>query len=100
MRPHTILPALLGCGAASMFAQGTAQLTGRITDATAAVVPATAVSVINTETGARRNIESNAQDTTRPPYCRPEAIRSRCLVALATNAPPIEWLLQQVRRSR
>jgi hypothetical protein len=37
-----------------MFAQGTAQLTGRITDATAAVVPAAAVSVINTETGARR----------------------------------------------
>jgi hypothetical protein len=42
-----------------MLAQGTAQLTGRITDATAAVVPAAAVSVINTGTGAKRNLESN-----------------------------------------
>lgn len=45
---------------ASAQTAGTATITGTITDATGAVVPNAAITIINTDTGAKRNLNANS----------------------------------------
>ena len=50
---------LIGVAVAALLAQRTTQLTGRITDATNAVIPGADVTVTNEDTGIRRQTNSN-----------------------------------------
>src|SRR5688572_12408032 len=54
--PRLLLLALV---AASALVAQTAQITGRVTDGSGAVVAGARVTVINSETGVRREVESN-----------------------------------------
>ena len=61
-------------GASHVFAQ-TAQITGRVTDATAAVIPGAAITVTNVATGVERKVESNAEGYFTVPLLLPGEYR-------------------------
>lgn len=59
MKSATRIPVLILASIATLLGQRTTQLTGRVTDATAAVIPGAEVTVTNQDTGIRRDTTSN-----------------------------------------
>src|SRR5579864_2890684 len=65
---------LLCLGAATAFAQ-TASITGRVTDASSAVVPNTSITVVSIGTGAERRVATNQDGYYAVPLLLPGAYR-------------------------
>ena len=59
MKSATRMLVLILASIANLLAQRTTQLTGRVTDASAAVIPNAEISVTNEDTGIRRETKTN-----------------------------------------